>query len=200
MDGQRSRPPRCRRSHRGRSAGQAPRRRLVSRRAAVGLSRDDLRSAPVLHCRPPESRATRSGHAAREDTPHLPECCRADQKGQRRDRSERRKLAHVSGMICIRPIAPLGDTARTSPPLSTCITARIHDAGMPDRSAASVTDAAKGSEANCDGLVAMGSARTACPISKATAKPMLMTTRNLGVRELGVRQSATSAMAGKEEG
>ena len=78
----------ARRSRRCRSAGQAPRRRLASRSGAVGLSRDDLRSAQDLHCRPRESRATRSGHAVRADTPRRPECCRADRKGQRRDRSE----------------------------------------------------------------------------------------------------------------
>jgi hypothetical protein len=48
-------------------------------------------------------------------------------------------------MICIRPIAPLGDRARTSPKLSTCITARIHDTGMLKRCDASATMAAIGS-------------------------------------------------------
>jgi hypothetical protein len=40
-------------------------------------------------------------------------------------------------MICIKPIAPADDTARTSPALSTRMTARIHDAGMLKRRAAS---------------------------------------------------------------
>ena len=63
-------------------------------------------------------------------------------------------------MICIRPIAPLADRARTSPTLSTCITARIHDAGMPNRCEASATKAAKGSVAAAlpSGFAATGSA------------------------------------------
>src|SRR5574338_462897 len=44
-------------------------------------------------------------------------------------------------MICIRPIAPLGEIARTSPKLSACMTARIHAAGMPKRREASATTA-----------------------------------------------------------
>jgi uncharacterized protein YhhL (DUF1145 family) len=41
-------------------------------------------------------------------------------------------------MICIRLIAPFGETARTSLALSTRMTALIHAAGMPKRCAASV--------------------------------------------------------------
>jgi hypothetical protein len=44
-------------------------------------------------------------------------------------------------MICIRPIAPLGDTARTWPPLSTCIAARIHSTGTWNRCDASAMKA-----------------------------------------------------------
>jgi hypothetical protein len=40
-------------------------------------------------------------------------------------------------MICIRPIAPFGDWACASPPLSMRITARIQAAGTPKRCAAS---------------------------------------------------------------
>jgi hypothetical protein len=42
-------------------------------------------------------------------------------------------------MTCINPIAPWGDRASTSPPLSTAITAPIQDAGTPNRWAASRT-------------------------------------------------------------
>lgn len=48
-----------------------------------------------------------------------------------------RRSAQVSGMICINPIAPFGDRARTSPALSTVITARIQCAGMAKRREAS---------------------------------------------------------------
>jgi hypothetical protein len=43
-------------------------------------------------------------------------------------------------------MAPFGDTDRTSPVLSSRITARIHDAGMPKCCDASDTKAAKGSD------------------------------------------------------
>lgn len=46
-------------------------------------------------------------------------------------------------MICIKPIAPFGDIACTSPKLSARITARIHVVGMPKRCEASATNAAK---------------------------------------------------------
>jgi opine dehydrogenase len=58
-----------------------------------------------------------------------------------------RRAPHAAGMICIRPMAPLGDRARTSPKLSTCTTTRIHDAGMPKRRKASAMTAAIGSAA-----------------------------------------------------
>lgn len=48
-----------------------------------------------------------------------------------------RRSAQVSGMICINPIAPFGDLARTSPALSTVMTARIQCAGTPKRREAS---------------------------------------------------------------
>jgi len=47
-------------------------------------------------------------------------------------------------MICISPIAPFGETARTSPALSIRITARIQFAGMLNRCEASATKAVKG--------------------------------------------------------
>jgi len=48
-----------------------------------------------------------------------------------------RSADQVSGMICIRPIAPLGEMARASPALSAAMTACIHAAGTPKRRAAS---------------------------------------------------------------
>ena len=68
-----------------------------------------------------------------QDTQHRRRCCRARHKDRHRDRSGTRRRAHVSGMICIRPMAPLGEIARTSPKLSARITARIQVAGMPNR-------------------------------------------------------------------
>ena len=47
-------------------------------------------------------------------------------------------------MICMSPIAPTGETARGSPPLSMRITARIQCAGMPNLCDASATNAGKG--------------------------------------------------------
>ena len=49
----------------------------------------------------------------------------------------------VRGMICIRPRAPLGDMARSSPPLSTCMTARIQCAGIANRRDASAIKIAR---------------------------------------------------------
>ena len=51
-----------------------------------------------------------------------------DRKDRRRDRSADAEPAHVSGMICIRPMAPLGDMARTSPKLSA-----LHHGAYPRR-------------------------------------------------------------------
>ena len=65
-------------------------------------------------------------------------------------------------MICIRPMAPFGEMARTSPKLSACITARIHAAGMPKRCEASATKAANRVRAAAitTGRAVAGSART----------------------------------------
>jgi hypothetical protein len=48
-------------------------------------------------------------------------------------------------MICMRPIAPFDDLARTSPALSTLKTERIHCTGTPKRREASSMKSAKGS-------------------------------------------------------
>src|ERR1700722_14220930 len=69
-------------------------------------------------------------------------------------------------MICISPIAPLGDRARTSPTLSTCITARIHEVGTSKRRDASSMKAAKRSIA---GVVARLATRN---VDSAWAVPL----------------------------
>jgi predicted phosphoribosyltransferase len=58
-----------------------------------------------------------------------------------------RKFGRVSDMICVNPIALLGETACASPALSTCIIARIQDAGMLHRCDASAMNAANESPA-----------------------------------------------------
>jgi len=45
-------------------------------------------------------------------------------------------------MICISPVAPLGEVERASPSLSARMTARIQAAGMSKRSAASAMKSA----------------------------------------------------------
>ena len=54
------------------------------------------------------------------------------------------RLSQVSGFSCINPIALLGETARTSPRLSTWVTESIHDVGMSNRCEASAINAPKG--------------------------------------------------------
>jgi hypothetical protein len=51
----------------------------------------------------------------------------------------------VRGISCISPRAPLGDMARPSPALSSCMTARIQCAGIANRWDASATRVAKDS-------------------------------------------------------
>jgi hypothetical protein len=46
-------------------------------------------------------------------------------------------------MICIKPIAPLGETACTAPKLSARMTPHIQAVGMPKRYEASSTNALK---------------------------------------------------------
>ncbi len=54
----------------------------------------------------------------------------------------------VRGMICISPRAPFGDMARSSPPLSSCMTVQIQCSGIAKRRDASVTKAARDSTRN----------------------------------------------------
>src|SRR5882724_1010687 len=79
-------------------------------------------------------------------------------------------------MICISPIAPLGDRACTSPALSTRITARIQDAGTPNRCDASAMNAANGAAADppsrgitCGGAGSALAVRPITGIEKITA-------------------------------
>ena len=51
-------------------------------------------------------------------------------------------------MSCISPIAPLGETVRTSLALSTRMSARIQATGMPKRREASATTLANGALAS----------------------------------------------------
>src|SRR5229473_8434914 len=85
--------------------------------------------------------------------------------GLRPSRYRRRNPAQVSGMICISPIAPFGDTAFAWPRLSTRITARIQLSGMPNRCDASAISAAKGSA----GLTVAIGADCACADAAQTA-------------------------------
>jgi len=66
-------------------------------------------------------------------------------------------------MICINPMAPCGETAPSSPPLSAVNTALIQGAGTPNRCAASWTKLAKGSMTGVllDCVATTGSAYTA---------------------------------------
>ena len=73
-------------------------------------------------------------------------------------------------MICIRPMAPLGEIARTSPKLSARITTRIQVAGIPKRWAASATNAAKRSVVvrTIGGLPVIGCAFATGPMMSST--------------------------------
>src|SRR5579885_1953887 len=71
-------------------------------------------------------------------------------------------------MICMRPIAPFGEMARTSPKLSACMTARIQAAGMPKRREASTMNAARSvAPATC--RAAVGWADAGAPGMNSTA-------------------------------
>ncbi len=88
--------------------------------------------------------------------------------------------AHVSGMICIRPMAPFGDLAHTSPALSTSMTARIPRTGTSKRREAFSTKSANGSLV---AYLAVGSAgrvsATAAALLTVTATSKSTTARRL---------------------
>src|ERR1700722_11088794 len=65
-------------------------------------------------------------------------------------------------MICISPIAPFRDLARTWPALSTRITDRIQRSGTANRVDASVTKAANGSAGRVFARCVADNARSAC--------------------------------------
>ena len=130
---------------RSRSSVRAWQHTLGSRPAVGGLSPDDFHSVQAQHCRRRGNPACQIVGRVRGGMRRQPVCCRADRRDRRQDRYRARKSVHVPGMICIRPIAPFRDCARTSPALSTRITDRIQCSGTAKRLDASVTNAAKGS-------------------------------------------------------
>src|SRR5260370_37016825 len=80
-------------------------------------------------------------------------------------------------MMSIGATARFEETALTLPPLSTCITARIHAAGIAKRSAASATNCDHGSSgpAVCGGVVSLGAVKGMRP---ATAAATISARRN----------------------
>jgi hypothetical protein len=111
----------CLQACRHRSMDRHRRRRRVSPPEAAGPSSDGPRSALSRHCR--DVVAPLSGSVPRPQ--------RTRRRGQ------------VSGMICIRPMAPLGEIARISPQLSARATTPIQVAEIPNRCAALATKPAK---------------------------------------------------------
>lgn len=107
--------------------------------------RDVLRSDQVRRCRPQGSPVSRTDRAVPEGTRSPQECYREDHRDHCRGRTADVALPHVSGMICISPMAPFGDLARTSPALSTPMTVRIQRSGTPKRREACSTKSANGS-------------------------------------------------------
>src|ERR1700730_6711690 len=105
-------------------------------------------------------------------------------------------------MICIKPMAPLGDRARTSPRLSARMTARIQDDGTKNRRDASATKPANGSAvtATLSGFVTLGSAfATLTPTSSTTVAGPHRQSRQISLIRLLHQQTAAGDMAGTEE-
>ena len=92
------------------------------------------------------------------------------------------KRRAVSGISCIRPLAPLGDTARGLKPDSTAITAASSDSGSAWRCAAarispdSGAAAGGGSAASLRAAAAAGSAGAASRSSGASLLAWLLST------------------------
>src|SRR3982074_1937592 len=113
-----------------------------------------------------------------------------------RDRSS----AQVSGMICIKPMAPLGDRARGSPRLSTRMTARIQDGGIENRREASATkcpirSAATATPVEFDGWACA----PLTPPSSTTAAELHRQSRQMAFNPLVHRETAARGRAGTEE-
>src|SRR5579872_2874068 len=106
-------------------------------------------------------------------------------------------------MICMSPIAPLGETACASPALSARITARIHDAGTPKRREASAMKAAKGSVAGvpASGVVTGAGSALATPSASTMNDVITATTQAATVMRHALGPHITRRdLTGKEEG
>src|SRR5215207_5365911 len=103
-------------------------------------------------------------------------------------------------MICIKPIAPLGDSARGSPRLSTRMTARIQDGGIENRREASATKSPIRSAATATPLAFDGWAYAALtsPSSK-TAAELHRQSRQVTFNQLVHCEAAERDTAGTEE-
>src|SRR5260370_10197307 len=105
-------------------------------------------------------------------------------------------------MICIEPMAPLGDNARTSWTLCARITARIQDAGIANRCDASATMPAIRSVVTTTplGFVPIGSpCATLMPTSSTTVVELHRQSRQIAFRRLFRRQTVAGDMAGPDE-
>ena len=145
-----------------RSSARASRHRPASLPAAAGRSPDVRRSEPGRHCK---RRGTRRAVAIKQ----LAKIGGAGENVVARIVSVGAEVvAGAQSGVCLRHdlhqphCALLRNVRANLPPLSTCITARIHCSGTPKRLDASVTKAAKGlldiSLARC----MAGNARSAC--------------------------------------
>src|ERR1044072_1423 len=103
-------------------------------------------------------------------------------------------------MICIRPIAPLGDSARGSPRLSTRMTARIQDGGIENRREASATKSPIRSAATAIPSEFGSSACAALTSpSSTTATELHRQSRRVTFNRLVHRQTAARNWAGTEK-
>lgn len=129
------------------------------------LLRGAVHIAMDLHGRPQESLPGRSDRASLK-------ICRARQyvvasvKRIETETIASAESTQVLGMSCIKPMAPRDEIACAFPPLSICITARVHRAGAAKRADASTMYPAKrsmlpGRAAACASAVRLKAAATA---------------------------------------
>ena len=105
-------------------------------------------------------------------------------------------------MICIRPMAPLGETACTSPELSARITTYIQVAGIPNRWAASATNVAKRSPvaSTIGGFPAIGCAFATGAMTSGMSAMTAQRSGRQGRQRRAIRPVVVSAgEAGREE-
>src|SRR4029453_7520747 len=103
-------------------------------------------------------------------------------------------------MICIKPMAPLGDTARGSSRLSTRMTTRIQDGGIENRRDASATKSPMRSAATATPLEFEGWACAALTSpSSTTAAALHRQSRKMTFNRLVHRQTGARDRAGTEE-